>query len=133
LDWPGASVLQPRHGAPAEAEAEAVGYVRWFGEDVAEMVRRLVRRLLRPFVCAQCVNVCEGCGCCAIDELYMLRDAVWDSAAFADEMLCVGCFERRLGRRLVPDDFYPDVPINYDRMSERLEARKGDRFRVEAA
>jgi len=45
-------------------------------------------------------------------EYYMLHDEVWTSVASKFEMLCVGCFENRLGRKLDSDDFVK-LPINY--------------------
>jgi hypothetical protein len=48
-----------------------------------------------------------------IDEYYMVRDEVWAAAggkpsvtgALTNDMLCVACLERRLGRQLNPKDF----------------------------
>jgi hypothetical protein len=74
---------------------------------------------------------CLDCGfdCLNGDEYYMLRDRVWlranpDGAG----MLCVGCVERRLFRRLRPFDFNWDAPVNGDgpwgaRRSIRLDNR----------
>jgi hypothetical protein len=46
-------------------------------------------------------------------EFYMVHDRVWADAGIAadDGCLCIGCLERRLGRRLWPEDF-KDVPLN---------------------
>jgi hypothetical protein len=40
-------------------------------------------------------------------EVYMVRDAVWAAAGILPfgGCLCIGCLERRLGRRLTPKDF----------------------------
>lgn len=38
-------------------------------------------------------------------EWYRVHDAVWASAGMTDGFLCIGCLEKRLGRRLRPDDF----------------------------
>jgi hypothetical protein len=55
-----------------------------------------------------------------IREYYMLRGDVWFKANPAGRgMLCVGCVERRLGRRLVPADF-TDAPVNYDLADKSL-------------
>src|SRR3954452_17684262 len=48
-----------------------------------------------------------------IDEYYMVTDAVWAAAGgklsvtgvLTNDMLCVACLERRLGRQLKPKDF----------------------------
>jgi hypothetical protein len=57
-------------------------------------------------------------------EFYMVRDDVWPLDARGG-MLCVGCLEERIGRRLTPADF-TDAPINrLGRNSTRLRARQG--------
>jgi len=46
------------------------------------------------------------------DEWYMVHNALWLQAhPVRDGKLCIGCFERRLGRRLSPDDF-TDAAVN---------------------
>jgi hypothetical protein len=46
------------------------------------------------------------------DEWYMVHNDLWLRAHPAkDGKLCIGCLERRLGRRLQPNDF-TDVPVN---------------------
>jgi hypothetical protein len=72
---------------------------------------------------------CLGCRRDTIDlgEYYMLRDEIWLQVAGPLEgMLCIGCFEERLGRALVMADF-SDVPINFvrARRSQRLMSRLG--------
>ena len=55
---------------------------------------------------------CSRCRADVLDEQFMVRDDVWAAAATAGErLLCVGCAERSLGRRLGPDDF-TDAPLN---------------------
>jgi hypothetical protein len=77
--------------------------------------------------------LCRGCGADTLqDEYYMVHDAVWTGeAGMASEggMLCIGCLETRIGRRLVPADF-KDAPINTDEdhdwaRSDRLLDRLG--------
>lgn len=46
---------------------------------------------------------CADCGWGA--DAPMLKDNVWLSIARKDEVLCIGCTERRLNRRLLPVDF----------------------------
>jgi hypothetical protein len=63
-----------------------------------------------PFVCLDC-----GVNTTHINEYYMLEDDVWYGALTAQDnngMLCIGCFENRLGRKLRPDDF-AQVPLNF--------------------
>ena len=60
------------------------------------------------------------------DEYYMVHDEVWKQTGLGgdDGQLCIGCLEKRIGRRLGPADFI-DAPINQiglDR-SLRLESR----------
>lgn len=47
-------------------------------------------------------------------EFYMVTDEVWAAAGMGkvDGCLCIGCLEARIGRRLVPDDFPADIPMN---------------------
>lgn len=73
-----------------------------------------------PFVCKDC-----GVNTLHIDEYYMLADEVWDSIYKKRRgMLCIGCVESRLGRKLVPADF-ADVPLNYfPTFSKRLASRR---------
>ena len=73
-----------------------------------------------PDDCLDC-----GIGTHAAGEYYMCIEAVWLEAHPADEgMLCVGCVEQRLGRRLTRLDF-ADVPLNRSdwAKSSRLLAR----------
>ncbi len=59
----------------------------------------------------------------AIGEYYMLEDVVWLEANPRDRgMLCVGCLEARIGRRLTWDDF-TGAPCNSGPKSERLHER----------
>jgi len=68
--------------------------------------------------------VCKDCGIDTVNarEWFMLRDDVWAQAAESDALLCIGCFEARLGRRLAPGDF-TDVPLNQCRGSVRMRSR----------
>lgn len=44
-------------------------------------------------------------------DYYMVRDDLWRTFGVKRGMLCMTCFERRLGRETVGSDF-TDVPIN---------------------
>jgi hypothetical protein len=64
----------------------------------------------------------------------MLLNEVWSAAAgelanTRGVMLCIGCLERRLGRRLTPDDFDWSLSINSPSPmdTDRLADRKGQR------
>jgi hypothetical protein len=61
------------------------------------------------------------------DEYYMVHDALWKLAGMEPDggMLCIGCLETRLGRKLVRGDF-TDYPINSGQLfpqSSRLRER----------
>ena len=47
-------------------------------------------------------------------EIYTIRDTVWKAAGMEPMggCLCIGCLEKRLGRRLKPRDFPPRHPFN---------------------
>jgi hypothetical protein len=74
-------------------------------------------------------------------EYYMVRDSIWKRAGDVKGYLCIGCLEKRLGRRLTPRDF-ADVPCNdwietktprlVSRMVGRRRLRQLVRQRVEA-
>jgi len=60
------------------------------------------------------LHLCDGCGVntSKIKEYYMVHDEIWLSVSEdVYGMLCIGCLEERLGRRLTPDDFM-DCPVN---------------------
>ena len=53
-----------------------------------------------------------------IDEYYMLKEKVWLSIVPGREgMLCIGCVEKRLGRKLIPEDF-SYCPLNEEEYSQ---------------
>jgi hypothetical protein len=73
---------------------------------------------------------CDDCGfgTLLLNEYYMVTDTVWKQAWAGHrkwwhlEILCIGCLEARLNRKLTRDDFI-DAPINNpdsEYMSERL-------------
>jgi hypothetical protein len=76
-----------------------------------------------PFDCLDCDIDTSAAG-----EYYMLRDEVWlEANPLRHGMLCVGCVEERLERRLTPVDF-SDAPVNRQpnyMTSERLLDRLG--------
>lgn len=50
---------------------------------------------------------CVDCGVntLKINEYYMVENRLWDVYGPARGMLCIGCLEKRIGRKLVPSDF----------------------------
>ena len=75
---------------------------------------------------------CDDCsvGTVPIGEYYMVKAEIWEQAwpgrgkswhaVPGHEILCIGCLEQRLGRKLTRTDF-TDAPINdpSDRLSSR--------------
>jgi hypothetical protein len=77
----------------------------------------------RPLVSFDCVD----CGADFDEYDYRVEDAVWAAGGLEPDggKLCIGCLERRLGRRLKRDDFESnsfDVNLS-DRQSLRLRDR----------
>jgi hypothetical protein len=74
------------------------------------------------FECLDC-----GVNTSKISEYYVVHDEVWLKAnPDRAGMLCIGCLETRLGRKLTPRDF-DDAPINmpFPTMAPRLRDRLG--------
>ena len=61
-------------------------------------------------------------------EVYHVRAAIWKQANMEPfgGCLCVGCLEKRLGRRLKPKDFKRDHPFNQTPGTARLLNRRGN-------
>jgi hypothetical protein len=78
-----------------------------------------MRHCARQFCCVDC-----AVDTAAIGEYYMVWPDVWERAEVApdDGMLCVGCLEDRIERRLSTLDFMA-VPVNFRDRSERLRSR----------
>jgi hypothetical protein len=62
-------------------------------------------------------------------EVYSVRNVVWERAGMEPwgGCLCVGCLEKRLGRRLKPKDFPRGDPFNQLPGTARLMKRMGRR------
>jgi hypothetical protein len=60
-------------------------------------------------------------------EIYTVRTHVWKNAGMEPDggCLCIGCIEKRLGRRLRPNDFQRDDPLNLLPATPRLRKRRG--------
>lgn len=76
-------------------------------------------------------GLCNDCGVDTIEmnEYYMVQKDVWPIGRKSG-MLCIGCLERRIGRKLISEDF-PFLPINYpdffdqsDRLKDRLNSTR---------
>jgi hypothetical protein len=83
---------------------------------------------------------CADCGINTKDnnEYYMVKSPIWFQAISAEPvtsfgvLLCIGCLEKRLNRKLTVEDF-ANVPCNLDKdhfhKSERLKDRlKGYKY-----
>jgi hypothetical protein len=62
-------------------------------------------------------------------EVYIVKEKIWNASGMASYggCLCVGCLERRIGRRLKPKDFDHTHPFNQPRIpcTDRLRDRRG--------
>jgi hypothetical protein len=62
-------------------------------------------------------------------EHYMVHNSLWRAAGMDVGILCIGCLEARIGRRLNPGDFTParindaDDSWNTPRLASRLRGR----------
>jgi hypothetical protein len=45
--------------------------------------------------------------CCGEPDYYMVHDVLWRAHGVGKAQLCLGCFEKRLGRPLRISDFHP--------------------------
>ena len=84
---------------------------------------------------------CADCtvGTSTLNEYYMVHSNVWEEAWFGrrkswhaidgQEILCIGCLEKRIGRTLTRHDF-TDAPINELSFSSKS-ARLRDRLAAE--
>lgn len=82
--------------------------------------------------------LCEVCGMKVIEppvtEWFAINDSLWASTGLRphDAILCIGCLESILGRKLCPRDFPASVPANepHELMSNRLLDRLGGPRRI---
>src|SRR5262245_44159141 len=60
-------------------------------------------------------------------EVYIVRERVWQEAGMEPYggCLCIGCLEKRIGRRLRPKDFQRNHVFNQLPATERLLRRQG--------
>jgi hypothetical protein len=62
-------------------------------------------------------------------EVYTVKSKIWEASGMQPMggCLCIGCLERRLGRRLTTNDFMPKDPFSKVPGTERLLARRAPR------
>lgn len=99
-----------------------------------DAVQKFPRLAANPFFLIKAIAAvtgevynCIDCGTESRMEYYMVHDALWfEAVGWGDAgHVCIGCFEKRLGRKLVKEDF-TEAPINsleWGDKSERLRAR----------
>jgi hypothetical protein len=65
-------------------------------------------------------HLCCDCGesTYELNEYYVVWDHIWELAPNKKGMLCIGCLETRLGRKLNSTDF-PPLPVNTDHLGFR--------------
>jgi hypothetical protein len=75
-----------------------------------------------PYVCRDCATNTFRDG-----EFFQLKDDIWGLTGLAPDggMLCVGCVEARIGRKLAAADFVDGPPNTWGRLyrSDRLQDR----------
>jgi hypothetical protein len=86
------------------------------------------------------ISLNTRCADCSLDtikahEWYMVHDHVWERAwgqisrgMPGDQILCIGCLENRIGRRLTSADF-TDAPVNEDRDDNFVSDRMFERLK----
>jgi hypothetical protein len=64
-------------------------------------------------------------------EIYVVRNRIWQQAGMRPfgGCLCIGCLEKRIGRKLTHKDFEPNHPFNTGKVGARGTARLLDRRR----
>jgi hypothetical protein len=78
-----------------------------------------------PFICMDCLGNTHH-----MNEYYMVHDVLWLQAVGSKAgMLCIGCLEARLKRRLTASDFTDalinSMPTQSERLSQRLQSKQG--------
>lgn len=73
---------------------------------------------LEDELCEDCEGLvgfdCHDCGVdtAEIGEYYMVTNSCWKKAGNVDGFLCIGCLEKRVGRKLSPRNFI-DCALNW--------------------
>lgn len=80
------------------------------------MTNAELAEIAKHFICVDC-HIDTSNRPSGINEYYMVKDEVWQSVVpedadiYDNTMLCIGCLETRLRRRLTHNDF-SDAPLN---------------------
>lgn len=98
------------------------------GPDFNSFTDKNIQDYVNFFSCNDCgVNVaCKFGGIC--EYSFMLKPETWQSLNLNKEILCVGCIEKRLGRKLTPNDFDTSAKVTSiaSQQSQRLRNRIGN-------
>lgn len=71
--------------------------VKWDGNKYQEYVHRSFLQVLP-----------RGCKCCgAVSDIFMVNDDLWLTVATKDELMCLECFEKAIGRTISLADLRP--------------------------
>jgi ribosomal protein L34E len=103
------------------------GFLAGGSEGDIDAIARAMRAQIAHAKRASTWRRCEDCSVDVheIRESYMVRREIWERSGIASfAFLCIGCLERRIGRKLCRRDFI-DAPINNqsgksDRLRDRL-------------
>jgi len=96
-------------------------------DNVALMANKKAKAITRKLHNRKAKWDCVDCDTNTSYEHYFVKNEIWHGLAKMTEvgMLCVGCIELRIGRKLSPEDF-TDAHINNPKthpMTERLRSR----------
>ena len=62
------------------------------------------------------------CGECGKDfRMFMVKNFLWESAGLREEMICMNCFEEKIGRKLKLKDFTRVLCNNWIRKGVAME------------
>jgi hypothetical protein len=75
-----------------------------------EAARTSCREVVKKLPMGLTKAVCKECGC--LDSGYMVKSELWEANFPGRGIVCMDCFEKKLGRSLTIDDL-TDAPINY--------------------
>ena len=126
--------IQLKVKADKDFRAEIGMVLQFHGKDMADLEALVVRhKMLDELNAEECDYEGPYCVDCGVDtvkinEYYNVKDRVWELTGLGpdDGMLCIGCLEDRIGRKLQPEDFGYCL-INWDRLYLRS-ARFHDRL-----
>tara|TARA_R110000851_G_scaffold308778_1_gene467884 strand:+ start:20694 stop:21080 length:387 start_codon:yes stop_codon:yes gene_type:complete len=113
----------------AEAEILEEALARFLSASVG-VPSQIEPRVLLGRISSAIADALLGCDDCRanvekIGEYYFLENPIWERASGGCDILCIGCFEKRLGRALTKPDFIPAHQVEEHRQSDRWKRRIG--------